>query len=366
MSSLLAAATLRGSGLLDALSSRSGPSLRATVNSRGTTPALWSLCIYLFLASQSAHVSTCAGGRPRRGGGGGAADPPPSSEGGAGSSDASKSGSSSKASKDKADGGADGGAGAGGGNGDGDGGGGGGGRGGGGGGGGGGGTPSLPDDADEYEEDDGDDDDDDWVASPARPAYRSPFEPSSVSQIRYNPIVIRGHYLPPEGSARLSHPSPFTVVGDTRYERTRNKVSGKAAHELEFVYNVCAWVQHLHNRHLTRELDRSDQGRPVSVFDRESRVALHQLFVLTSARYKVLDLATHDGAASETLRALVFDNADDGAYCPAFDFLRAAQDEQIVKISARRHGERYASGIRGDPTAKGPKPGKGGRPKGGA
>ena len=152
--------------------------------------------------------------------------------------------------------------------------------------------------------------------------------------MRFRPVLIRGHYLPPDGSERLAHPAPFTVFCDTRYERTLSKVHGKAAHEFESVYNVCAWIQHLQNRVLKRELDRSEKGRPVSVFDRESRVGLHQLFVSTNARCKALELATTDGPASETLRAQVC-HEDDGAYCPAYDACAAAPSWRTSKTLQR-------------------------------
>ena len=94
-------------------------------------------------------------------------------------------------------------------------------------------------------------------------------------------------------------------------------------------------------------------------------MAPHQLFVLASARYKVLDLATTDGAAAETLRTIVFQDTHAAVYCPAFEFLQTAQTESFVKLAARRHGERQASGIRGDATAPATaKTGRGGRPKG--
>jgi len=107
------------------------------------------------------------------------------------------------------------------------------------------------------------------------------------------------------------------------------------------------------------------RGRKTSSFVRDTRVAPHQLFVLASARYKVLDLATTDGAAAETLRTIVFQDTHAAVYCPAFEFLQTAQTESFVKLAARRHGERQASGIRGDATAPATaKTGRGGRPKG--
>jgi len=78
------------------------------------------------------------------------------------------------------------------------------------------------------------------VASSACPVYPSPFEPSTVAKIRHNSVVIRRHRISLEGISRLSHLSPFTIVGDTQYEQTRIDVSGKASHNLEFVFKVCA------------------------------------------------------------------------------------------------------------------------------
>jgi len=151
------------------------------------------------------------------------------------------------------------------------------------------------------------------------------------------------------------------VVGDTRYIKVQAKLAGKPAHELEFVYNVAAWLQLLHNRVLRREEEVEDAGGVPSAFDVNTRVGLHQLYTLVSARYKVITLATHDSPASETLRTLVFGHGDQDAYCPTWDYLATAQNASLVKSAARAHGRRYADGIRGDS-----KPPKGGRPNRGA
>lgn len=124
---------------------------------------------------------------------------------------------------------------------------------------------------------------------------------------------------------------------------------------------MAAWVQHLYNRQLLYEEAQARKGHAVPAFDVNTRVAVHQLFVLVSARYKVLTLATHDAAASETLRTLVFDNQDKDVYCPAWDYLSTAQSASVVRVVAKRHGERYADGIRDD---KDGRPPKGGRPRG--
>jgi len=193
----------------------------------------------------------------------------------------------------------------------------------------------------------------------------SPFDPKQVANVRAAPPVIQGYILPADGSPRMAFPAPFDVTGDTRYARTQARVGGKAAHDLEFVYNICAWLQFLYNRQLTHEQATSARGRKTSSLDKDTRVALHQLFLLASARYKVLDLATTDGAAAETLRTIVFQDTDAAVYCPAFEFLQTAQTESFVKLAARRHGGRQASGIRGDATAPATaNTGRGGRLKG--
>jgi len=91
-------------------------------------------------------------------------------------------------------------------------------------------------------------------------------------------------------------------------------------------------------------------------------VALHQLFALVSARYKVITLATHDQAASKTLRVLVFGHGDQDVYFPSHDYLATAQNASLVHAAARAHGKRYSDGIRGGDA----KPPKGGRPSLGA
>ena len=91
-------------------------------------------------------------------------------------------------------------------------------------------------------------------------------------------------------------------------------------------------------------------------------MALHQLFALVSARYKVITLATHDQAASKTLRVLVFGHGDQDVYFPSHDYLATAQNASLVHAAARAHGKRYSDGIRGGDA----KPPKGGRPSLGA
>lgn len=113
------------------------------------------------------------------------------------------------------------------------------------------------------------------------------------------------------------------------------RVHRKESAELEFTYNVCARVQALHNRALAAELQAETDDLPVSRFDVGTRVALHQFFVLTSARYKVLDLAVTDVTQAATLHALVNRHNRQHQYCPAFDFVATAQDEQLVRAAAR-------------------------------
>ena len=123
---------------------------------------------------------------------------------------------------------------------------------------------------------------------------------------------------------------------------------GKSSSELEFTYNICAWVQALHNRALGAELQAKVDDNLVSRFDVDTRVALHQLFVLTSARYKVLDLAVTDSTQSATLHALINRHNLPDLYCPAYDFLETAQDEQLVRAAAHEHERRAAGTIRGN------------------
>lgn len=49
------------------------------------------------------------------------------------------------------------------------------------------------------------------------------------------------------------------------------------------------------------------------------------------------------------------------ADCPAWDYLSTAQEASVARVVAKRHGERYADGIRDD---KDGRPPKGGRPRG--
>jgi len=41
------------------------------------------------------------------------------------------------------------------------------------------------------------------------------------------------------------------VVVETRYGKLQAKLAGKPAYDLEFVYNIAAWVQRLQNRALS-------------------------------------------------------------------------------------------------------------------
>jgi len=129
---------------------------------------------------------------------------------------------------------------------------------------------------------------------------------SEIRRVRNVRHVIRGFFLPSGGDVQSHYPHPFDVVGATRYLKVQSNLSGKPAQELEFVYNVASWVKHLHNRVLSREEATEKNGSTPSAFDVNTRVALHKLFALVSARYKVVTLATHDTAASETLCTLVF------------------------------------------------------------
>lgn len=272
MSPLSAAAPFVGSGLLGALPCRSGSGPAATVSSGAIGFTLWA-AVFLCLSSCCPRVAQVAGGgRGRRGGaaaaggGGGAAagrdngqDPPPAGDDAADTNKGKDDDGGDNSGKDDDDDDNDGG-GSGGDKDD---------------------DPPRPgdDSDDDYSEDDTDDDD-----GGKTHGYRSPFHPREVARVQSARPVIRGFYLPPVGSPLLRRPAPFDVVGDTRYARVQTKVHGKAAHELEFVYNVCAWVQALHNRVLAKELEREEADKRVSSFDRETRLWLHQLFSLTSAR----------------------------------------------------------------------------------
>lgn len=171
--------------------------------------------------------------------------------------------------------------------------------------------------------------------------------------------MILGFLLSPAASTRTWYPRPFDVVGDTRYAALMNKVSGKASHELKFVYNVCAALQKLHTLDVAREEVDAVAERPTSKFDITSRVRLHQLVGLASARYKVISLSTSTTAASETLHSLVFSNTEEDVYRPARDFLNTAQNQAPVRVQGRRHGKRFADAARGEDS----KPTKGGRLK---
>ncbi|OSX73573.1 hypothetical protein BU14_0337s0008 [Porphyra umbilicalis] len=169
---------------------------------------------------------------------------------------------------------------------------------------------------------------------------QSAFDVSEVRRVHRGRLVIRRLYHPPVGDARSRNAAPFDVVGDTRYAKVQAKVSGKAAHQLELVYNVVAWIQRLHNRQLEHKEAAVRAGSAQSAFDVNSCVVLHQLFTLVSARYKVLTLATYDTAASETLRTLVFGHNEQEVYCPAYNFLATAQKASLVRVAAQRHRDR--------------------------
>ena len=70
----------------------------------------------------------------------------------------------------------------------------------------------------------------------------------------------------------------------------------------------------VHNRVLRHEEEMEDAGGVPLAFDFNTRVGLHQLYTLVSARYKVITLATHYSPASERLRTLVFGHGDHDAY----------------------------------------------------
>lgn len=62
------------------------------------------------------------------------------------------------------------------------------------------------------------------------------------------------------------------------------------------------------------------------------------------------------------MRTSVFGHAEHDVYCPSFDFLSTAQQASLVRMAAKRHGERYADGVRGEDS----RPPRGGRPNRGA
>jgi len=150
--------------------------------------------------------------------------------------------------------------------------------------------PDDPDDPDhKYTNGDGDSDDD--APGGGYTGYESPFTPAAARGVRFSRPAIHDFLLQPVlGGPRLL-PAPFAVVGDMQCERLAARDHGKSLSEPEFTYNICAWVQALHNRALGADLQAKVDDTLVSRFDVDTRVALHQLFVLTSVRYKVLDLA---------------------------------------------------------------------------
>jgi len=114
------------------------------------------------------------------------------------------------------------------------------------------------------------------------------------------------------------------------------------------MYSICTWVQALHNQALGAELQAEVDDTPVSLFDVDTQVALRQLFVLTSTRYKVLDLALIESTQSATLHALIKRHNRPDQHCPGYDFLATAQDTQLVLAAARKHGRRAAAAVRGN------------------
>lgn len=144
-----------------------------------------------------------------------------------------------------------------------------------------------------------------------------------------------------------------------RYELLIGKLQGKAADELSFLYNTCAWLQSMHNTLLDAEQTAERAGEVVSPFDKDSRLSLRQLFVVTSARYHIIALGVSDASASATLREVVLGiTATKDIYCPALDLFAAAEQAAFVRQAGRRHGERRADNIMAETAPK--RPGGGG------
>lgn len=143
-------------------------------------------------------------------------------------------------------------------------------------------------DDDDYVDEEGDDDAADAEADP-RPnrAYRSLFDLRQVYKVNRVLPRIRRFNLPTTRDPRLAYPCPFPVSGDMLYERLEARLHGKAANQLACVYVTCAWLQSMHNRFLDAELRKERTFKTVSAFDKGSRLALHQLDALVSARLKI-------------------------------------------------------------------------------
>jgi len=136
-------------------------------------------------------------------------------------------------------------------------------------------------------------------------------------------------------------------VGDTQLERLSGRVQGKAAADLDFTYDICAWLQALHDRALTAALQAEVDDTPVPRLHWNTRVALHQLFMLTSARYKLIDLAVKDATRAATLHALVSRHTRPEQCCPESVFLANPEHEQLVRAAARERGRQAVAAIRG-------------------
>lgn len=115
-------------------------------------------------------------------------------------------------------------------------------------------------DGDDDDDEDLDDDSDDSEPAdveadvPPSRSYLSPFDRRQVNKVNAARPRIRGFKMPSSGDPRYSYPCPFPVTGDTQYERVFGRLQGKAPDEISFVYNVCAWLQSMHNRLLDAEL----------------------------------------------------------------------------------------------------------------
>lgn len=202
-----------------------------------------------------------------------------------------------------------------------------------------------------------DDSDDD---STAVTSYRCPFTASAVRRFCLNRPVIHGLLLPPLLSGTQLRPASNILTGGTHYVSLAGRLHDKAAAELDFTYNISVWLQALHNRALGAEWHAEDHGATSFGFDVDTRVYLHQLFVLKCACNKVLENAVTDATQKATLHALVTRHNRPDLCCPALEFLATAQDECLVHEAARQHGRLAASEIRGEGGGVGAGSGEGG------
>jgi len=100
------------------------------------------------------------------------------------------------------------------------------------------------------------------------------FSPAADRRALNSRTRVYGYVLPtaPSHARGLHHPRPLKVRGDTEHTELFGLSTGRDSFDAGFTYNLCAWIQHIHNKLAD---DESDLARGVISSSRSTNIGVY-------------------------------------------------------------------------------------------